>query len=154
MAKTDRRRHLGNLHREQLAARRRELFGIVDAPDARLHRKADGAYRQRTGHRSATHLVDTNDHPIAAKLMHKLVHVIDALALGKFLGMALKSTLASLDHLLARVLAIMLHEGGDLLKRCARQLSGDLRCRNRARHIGHTRPSLHANQIKRRATRR
>ena len=86
--------------------------------------------------------------------MHKLVHVIDALALGKFLGMALKSTLASLDHLLARVLAIMLHEGGNLLERGARQLAGNLRCRNRARHVGHTRPSLHANQIKRRATRR
>ena len=154
MAKTDRRRHLGNLHCEQLAARGRELFGIVDTPDARLHRKTDGAYRQRAGHRSATHLVDTNDHPIAAELMHKLVHVIDALALGKLFVMAFEGAFTSLDHLLARVLAIMLHEGGNLLKRSARQLAGNLRCRNRARHVGHTRPSLHANQIKRRATRR
>ena len=52
--------------------------------------------------------------------MHKLVHVIDALALGKFLSMAFEGAFTSLDHLLARVLAIMLHEGGDLLKRCAR----------------------------------
>ena len=96
----------------------------------------------------------TCDHAITAELMHKLVHAVDALALGKLLGMALKGTLASLDHLLARILAIMLHEGGNLLERGTRQLAGNLRCRNRARHIGHTRPSLHANQIKRRATRR
>ena len=154
MAKTNRRRDLGNLHREQLAARRRELFGIVDAPDARLHGKAHGAHRQRTGHRAATHLVDTHDHAIPTELVHQLVHTVDALALGKFLGMALKGALASLDHLLARILAIMLHEGGNLLKRGARQLAGNLRCRNRARHVGHIGASLHANQIKRRATRR
>ena len=154
MAKADSSRHLGNLHREQLAARRRELFGIVDAPDARLHRKTHGTHGQGTRYRATAHLVDTHDNAITAELMHKLVHAVDALAFGKFLGMALKGTFASLDHLLARILAIMLHEGGDLLERGARQLAGNLRCRNRARHIGHTRPSLHANQIKRRATRR
>ena len=47
----------------------------------------------------------------SAKLMHKLVHVIDALALGKLFGMAFEGAFASLDHLLARILAIMLHEG-------------------------------------------
>ena len=154
MAKADGSRHLGNLHREQLTARRRELFGIVDAPDARLHRKTHGTHGQGTRYRATTHLVDAHDHAIAAKLIHKLVHVIDALALGKLFGMAFEGAFTSLDHLLARVLAIMLHEGGNLLKRSARQLSGNLRCRNRARHVGHTRPSLHANQIKRRATRR
>ena len=85
---------------------------------------------------------------------HKLIHAVDTLALGKLFGMAFEGTLASLDHLLARILAIMLHEGRNLLKRSARQLTGNLRCRNRARHVGHTRPSLRANQIKRRATRR
>ena len=100
------------------------------------------------------HRLGTRRLILALCVMALISVLIDALALGKLLGMALKGTLASLDHLLARVLAIMLHEGGDLLKRCARQLSGNLRCRNRARHIGHTRPSLHANQIKRRATRR
>ena len=154
MAKTDRGRHLGDLHREQLAARRRELFGIIDAPNARLHGKAHGAHRQWTGHRAATHLVDTHDHTIATEFVHKLIHAVDALALGKLLGMALKGTLASFNYLLARILAIVLHEGGNLLERGARQLAGNLRSRNRARHVGHTRPSLHANQIKRRATRR
>ena len=78
--------------------------------------------------------------------MHQLIHAIDALTLGELLGMTLHGAFAGFDDLLARVLAIMFDQGGNLLKRGTRQLTGHLGRRNRACHVGHTGASLHANQ--------
>ena len=146
MAVPDGGRHLGNLYSQQFTAGGRELFGVVDAPNARLHGQAHRTHRQGTGHRPSSDLVNAHDNAVAAQLVHQLVHAIDALAFGEFLGMTLHGALAGLDDLLAWVLAIMLDQGGNLLKRGTRQLAGNLRRRNRACHVGHTGASLHANQ--------